>query len=756
MRGLERHRRIAVLHACWAAVLSAAALAGCGGGGDSPSAPASPAPTPPITPSVIAGLDQRPANSSCVAWARPTGTDSITLTEVFAALPDFASPLAMMQAPNDNTRWFVVEQAGRVKTFANQNAVATASSFVDIVTTAPVRSGGEMGLLGMAFHPQFPADPRVFLSYTTGTNPLVSRVSAFTTPDGGLTLDPNSERVLLAVNQPETNHNGGHIVFGPDDHLYIGFGDGGGSGDAHGTTGNGQLMTTLLGKILRIDVGAAAATTYSIPATNPNVGNAQCGNGGTGAQACPEIFASGFRNPWRFSFDRATGELRVADVGQNAWEEVSLVERGGNYGWRLREGAHCFNPSSNCPTAGLVDPFAEYDHSLGNSITGGYAYRGPQSTSLSGRYLFGDFGSGRIWAWLPDSAAQPRQPTQLADTTLNIASFGEGNDGSLYVVNYGGTLHRIDFQPAGTGGTVPATLSATGCVASADRTLPASGLIPYSVNAPFWSDGADKQRFLALPDGQNIAVTAEGDWDLPAGSVVMKHFRIANRLVETRLLMRHPDGVWGGFTYEWNAQGTDATRVQGGAVRDIGGGQQWLFPSESQCLECHTSAAGRSLGLETAQLNRTHTYAATGRTANQLATLSAINTLSPPITADPGTLPALTVPAATTATLAARARSYLHTNCSQCHRPGGPTPSTMDLRAATTLAATNACNATPSGSTLGIANARLISPGNASQSVLVARMNRRDVHGMPPLGSVIVDTAGVTLVSSWINSLTGC
>jgi glucose/arabinose dehydrogenase len=694
-------------------------VASCGGSGDSsvavPAAPAptpTPIPTPTPTPTpapIVAGLDERPNNSSCVAWARPTGTDSITVPEVFTGLPNFLSPVGLLQAPSDNARWFVIEQGGRVLTFANQSSVAVATPFIDI--TSRVRATGEMGLLGMAFHPGFPTDPRVFLSYTTGTSPLLSRISVFTTPDGGLTLDPNSERVLLTVNQPETNHNGGQVAFGPDGFLYIGLGDGGGGGDNHGTIGNGQLGSTLLGKMLRIDVGGPAALTYSIPGTNPSATNAQCGNGGTGPQSCPEIYASGFRNPWRWSFDRDTGELWVADVGQSAWEEVNLVELGGNYGWRLREGAHCFNPASNCPTAGLTDPVAEYDHGLGSSITGGYAYRGSQPTNLRGRFLFGDFTSGRIWAWLPENAAQPRQPTQLADTSLNIAAFGEGNDGELYVVNYAGSLHRIVFQPAGVGGIVPAVLSATGCVDSAAPGQAAAGMIPYTVNAPFWADAATKERFIGLPNGQNISVGADHDWQLPSGAVLMKHFRIGARLIETRLLMRHPDGVWGGYTYEWNSQQTDATRVQGGAVRDLGGGQQWIFPGESQCLQCHTSAAGRSLGLETAQLNRTFTYASTGRNAEQITTLNAINTLSPPITADPATLPALVDPADTAESLGNRARSYLHTNCSQCHRPGGPTPSSMDLRFTTAL---------------------------------------------PPLGSNRVDTAGVALISEWINSLTGC
>ena len=275
-------------------------------------------------------------------------------------------------------------------------------------------------------------------------------------------------------------------------------------------------------------------------------------------------------------------------------------------------------------------------------------YRGPQTTNLTGRYLFGDFGSGRIWAWIAENASQPRQPTLLLDSALAISSFGQGNDGELYVVNWGsgpntGTLHRVVFQAATGGAMAPSTLSATGCVNPTNTTQPASGLIPYTINAPFWSDNAVKDRYIGLPNGQSIAVQQSGDWDFPNGTVLVKNFRVGTRLVETRLFMRHPDGNWGGFSYAWNAQQTDATLVQGGATRDIGGGQNWIFPSESQCLECHTGAAGRSLGLETAQLNRTFTYPQTGRTANELATLNAIGTLSPPIVNPAAEDPSLTL-----------------------------------------------------------------------------------------------------------------
>lgn len=726
------------------ALLLMASLQGCDSGPDVVEGEGPPTQPPPST----VGLDTRSGNATCTAWPRPSAGSDISLNR-FTSL-SFTAPVAMLQAPGNNTRWFVVEQAGRVHRLDVANPT-TASNYIDITDRVHMGgSGAETGLLGMAFHPNFPSDNRVFLSYTfLSQTALVSRVSAFSSNDGGATLDPATESILLVIQQPVDNHNGGHVAFGPDGFLYIGMGDGGGGGDPNG---NGQRLTTMLGKMLRIDVDGAPP--YEIPPSNPFAANAVCPVAGRASGACPEIYAYGFRNPWRWSFDRGNGELWLADVGQGEYEEVNQVTIGGNYGWRCREGAHDFNPAG-CNAGGLIDPVAEYDHSLGNSITGGYVYRGPQNTSLTGRFLFGDFVSGRIFAWLPQSATQPRRPTQLLDSDLMISSFGQGNDGELYVVHYGGTLHRIVFESVAGGATAPELLSETGCVSANDPKQPASGLVPYAINAPFWSDGADKERWLALPDGQNITVQGDGDWSFPNGTVLMKHFRLGARLVETRLFMRHPDGAWGGFSYEWNAAQTEATLLEGGAVRSIDG-QNWIFPSESQCLECHTDAAGRALGLETAQLNRELTYPQTNRTANELTTLNHIALLTPPIT-EAAAQPAMPDPYSATGSIGARARAYLHTNCSQCHRPGGPAPSNMDLRYATALAATNACNASPQSGDLGLGmNARLIAPGSAANSVLMLRMNRRDANAMPPLGSNIVDAAGVSLISQWIDGLADC
>ena len=698
------------------------------------------------------GLDTRPSNTSCFAWDRPIAGSTISLSQ-FTNLT-FNMPVKMLQAPNSSQHWYVLQQLGLVRRFTGTNP-ASATTVLDITGRTFDVSQSEAGLLGMAFHPNFPTDPRVFIYYIDRSS--VGHLAAFTATvdaSGAATINQASEQTLLTITKPFDNHNGGDVAFGPDGYLYLGTGDGGGGGDP---SENAQRLTTLQGKMLRIQIGAPGAG-YSIPNDNPFAGNPACPPGGSRASGnCPEIYAWGLRNPWRWSFDRSNGTLWLADVGQGSFEEVNTIQRGGNYGWDCREGAHDFE-TAGCPASGLIDPVAEYGRTLGSSITGGYVYRGSQPTTLVGRFLFADFNSGRIWAWIPDPGnPSSRAPTQLLQTNLNISSFGQGNDGELYVVHYtGGTLHRINFQGGGGGGTVPATLSATGCVSSTNATQPASGLIPYAINAPFWSDNATKERWMGLPNGTTISVGASNDWDFPNRTVLMKNFRIGTRLIETRLLMRHPDGNWGGFTYEWNTQQTDANLVQGGAVRDIGGGQQWIFPSESQCLQCHTSAAGRSLGLETAQLNRNHTYPQTGRTANELLTLNAIGMFNPPIP-DPATQPSMPDPADTSAPLSNRARAYLHTNCAQCHRPGGTTGVNMDLRYTTSFASTSTCNATPQAGDLGVgASARLIAPGSAANSILIHRVNRRDANGMPPLGSNQIDTAGVVLLTQWVNSLTGC
>lgn len=379
-----------------------------------------------------------------------SGDLTFTFPNAFASLPAFNSPVALLQAPDDDARWFVVEQDGVIRVFANDETVADSDDFLDISANVESPADGtgndEMGLLGMAFHPNFPTDPRVFVYYTAlEGNQRVSRVSAFKTDDDGATLDPDSEVVLITVPQPEANHKGGNLAF-HDGLLYVGLGDGGGSGDVHGTTGNGQDTTTLLGKIIRIDVGDEDATAYTVPTDNPFAANDQCNEGPTAAD-CPEIYAWGFRNPWRWSFDEDTGDLWVGDVGQGNWEEVDIVDLGGNYGWRCREGAHDF--SATCGDANpddLIDPIVEYDHGSGISVIGGYVYRGSNSPDLLGRYIFGDL-NGNLWNISRTTAATAVvDASDAVDTNLEIHSFAQGVDHELYILAGDGKIYRIEAE----------------------------------------------------------------------------------------------------------------------------------------------------------------------------------------------------------------------------------------------------------------------------------------------------------------------
>lgn len=702
--------------------------------------------------SSVYGLDNRPDNQTCIAPARPNENSSVAVTDPFPNLPNISQPTKLLLEPVSNPRWFVLRKSGQLTTFDPDNATATAI-YLDL--SGRVRTASEGGLLGMAFHPDYPDTPEVFLSYTIDHSSPAMRsvISRFildnvATPGAGTV-----EQVILQVDQDFDNHNGGDIAFGLDGNLYIGLGDGGSGGDPNNRA---QDTSRLLGSMLRIDVLGPGVSypvnPYAIPADNPFAGNAKCGPGAN-ADACPEIYAWGLRNPWRWSFDSGTGDLWLADVGQGTHEEVDVIERGGNYGWRCREAAHNYN-TTGCGT-GLIDPVSEYPHSLGNSITGGFVYRGSAIAGLVGRYVFADYGSGRFWALQSDGQGGYTND-ELIDTNFGPTSFGVDQYGELYFSDINNSRLR-KLVPAGPPApdTIPTLLSDTGCTDPTDITRPYAGLLPYDINALFWSDGAIKDRHIGLPNGTTITRNADDDWEFPNGTVIVKNFRLNGNLVETRHLMRHPDGAWAGYTYEWNALQTEATRVKGGKTI-FTNGQLWTYPSESQCMECHTSAANFALGPETSQLNKGFTYPSTSQTANQLETIDHIMLFTSSLPGPASGLPVLTDPSDSGARASERSRAYLHTNCAQCHRPGGPTPSAMDLRYTTSLSNTNACDAIPQEGDIGIANARLIAPGDAARSLIIERANRRDSRGMPPLGSNLVDTSGINLLTTWINGLSSC
>ncbi|GAB4110453.1 MAG: hypothetical protein Kow001_11300 [Acidobacteriota bacterium] len=354
-----------------------------------------------------------------------TRADAIVQLE--PVVSGLTQPLLVTHAGDGSGRLFVVQKDGLIRVV--REGQLQAAPFLDL--RARVTNRSEMGLLGLAFHPRFASNGRFFVNYATEVGgPARTVVAEYRVSGDGQVADPGSERVVLSFNQPAANHNGGMLAFGPDGYLYISSGDGGGANDVFG---NGQNLATLLGAILRIDVDRELP--YSVPPDNPLVGL---------PEARPELWAWGLRNPWRMSFDRLTGLLFAGDVGQGAWEEIDLIRRGGNYGWNLMEGNHCFPPGTQCDPEGLILPIAEYGRSEGISVTGGYVYRGPQRGELWGAYLFGDFGSGRIWALTPGPGGAWNRRL-LLDTDLNISSFGEDEVGEVYVVGFGGTVHRMIF-----------------------------------------------------------------------------------------------------------------------------------------------------------------------------------------------------------------------------------------------------------------------------------------------------------------------
>jgi glucose/arabinose dehydrogenase/mono/diheme cytochrome c family protein len=707
---------------------------------------------------------------ACQVPARPKA--SVSLQPVLTDL-EFHAPVSLVQAPRlageASGRWFLADQYGEVVSFFTASDSASSTGVSDVVRTSlrdrvVTKSDAldERGLLGLALHPKFPADPRVFVTYTTGDGGLVSRVSSFVARGGA--LDPDSEVVVLSVAQPYTNHNGGGIAFGPDGYLYTSFGDGGNRADPHG---NGQNLQTLLGKLLRVDVdgggsvtpsggspGGAGVGNYTIPPDNPFV------SGG----GLSEIYAYGLRNTWRFSFDRETGRLWAGDVGQNAWEEIHVIEKGGNYGWNTMEGFECFPPEvASCNREGLKLPIHVYPHGSGDaggrSVTGGYVYRGSALSHLIGGYVYADFVTGEIWQIVSEGDAYVNRP--LLNSGLNISGFAEDRAGELYVLDWAGA--RVLRVAAGGDGPdhFPKRLSETGCFDVASKKV-AKAAVPYDVSVPFWSDGATKQRYVVLPRGRHLELEADdvssADLTLPRGGMAIKQFELGGSPIETRFYVRHEDGEYSGYTYAWREDGTDADLVETTRT-ETRHGQSWIFPGLEACNQCHTAAAGRTLGLTLPQL------AHDSKTNDSLRELFADDaavalrelpeSLLPMADLGDAAVAADATGERALATLEVRARAYLDVNCSGCHRPEGPGRGGMDLRFATPLAQTGLCDEAALGPLDTEAGKRL-TPGSAANSVAYRRMTRRDREAMPPLGSAIVDQQGAALIEAWIQSMHSC
>ena len=685
------------------------------------------------------GLDARPANPTCIAPARPADPSAaVALEPAFPGL-SFYRPTNLVHRPGDDSRWYITESEGQILRFEARADVTETATFLDLSADVhgQLDGSGEMGVLGLAFHPRFDDNGLVYVSYTSrnADDSLQSNVVRYQSRDGGDTADPSTAQTVMTVAQPRHNHNGGRLLFGPDGMLWLAFGDGGGNEGRDAS----DALDNVYGKLLRIDVDSGSP--YAIPADNPSV-----------AGVLPEAWAWGFRNPWGWSFDRATGDLWAGDVGAGAWEELMRVEKGGHYGWPCCEGPDCVTTDRypTCLASDRVDATWAYSHDEGQVVIAGPVYHGTDIPGLDGNALVADYLAGWIKGVRLDADGAAQVQPLVQDTGLRFSGFAEDLAGEVYVLGFSGRAQIHKLVPASTDpgepSTVPMRLSETGCFDPTDPSLPVDAMIPYGINAPFWSDGLDKERWFAIPDGTHVDVGSDGGWSLPVGSVIAKAFRSEGELVETRLLMHHEDG-WAGYTWVW--EGDDAVRVDTGRRLELGGGQVYAVPQTWQCLACHREEAGRTLGLETAQLDRAHPYPSTGRTSEQLLTLRHIGILAE----DPPSMQPLVDPDAGTADAG---RAWLHTNCAMCHRPDAPTAGALDLRWTSELADMGLCDIPPADADLGLEDARLLAPGAPERSLIALRPRRDDVWRMPPMGSLLVDEAGLAGVDAWIHSVSAC
>jgi uncharacterized repeat protein (TIGR03806 family) len=611
---------------------------------------------------------------------------------------------------------------------------------------------------GVAFHPDFAKNGYV---YVGSNGPLkgrrkTTRVLRYVMDrEPPYALDLKSEKLILEWDS--NGHNGGDLAFGPDGLLYVTSGDGTSDSDTNHT---GQDLTKLLAKVLRIDVDhPEPEKAYAVPPDNPFL---------TTPGARPETWAYGFRNPWRLHVDPKTGDVWVGNNGQDLWEQVYLVQRGANYGWSVMEGGHPFYPNRKAGPTPISKPLIDHHHSEARSLTGGIVYHGSKLPELRGAYIYGDWSTGKVWG-VRHKEGRVTWHKELASTTLQISGFGTDSHGELLIADHGSGYYYLEPAPPEAATTpFPTRLSETGLFTSVKGHQTDPALIPYSVNAPLWSDGAEKERFLALPGTSQIEYAANRGWNFSDGAVLVKTFALdleagnpaSRRRIETRLLTRH-QGQWYGYSYLWNDEQTDAVLVEAAGtdrvyeIKDAnqpGGNrkQTWHYPSRTECMVCHSRAANWVLGLTTLQMNKDHDYGTV--TDNQLRTLAHIGLFkAPPKSTEK--LRRLVNPYDPREDLDARARSYLHANCAQCHIEAGGGNAAIELEFATRRERMRVFDVRPLHHTYDIADAKLIAPGDPARSVLYQRVARRGAGQMPPLATSEVDREAVQLLHDWIKQM---
>lgn len=695
----------------------------------------------------------RLSNTTCTPPSVDVVPGQITVEPAFSNIPSLTvssnvGPMAMVQPPLDSSYWFIARRDGVILRMVDDADTSSLTTVLDI--SSSVSTSGERGLTGLAFHPDFPNDNRIFVLYNDGNNGGQSTISSFEVNPNTWLANGATEDVKLTLPRlfGIQVHNGGDLAFGPDGYLYAAFGD----SDAETVA---QQRFNLHGSMIRIDVSAASG--YTIPADNPfNTGQSLCSAGSRASGDCPEIYAYGFRNPWRFSIDQQTGDVWVGDVGAEQTEEVSRLTAGNNYGWPIMEGSGC-NGGGSCDTSGLSLPITDYGRSQGASVIGGYVYRGSDVPELQGEYIFTDAYAANIFS-VSSSASPVIAPTVQLNNRGGFAAMAQGNDGEIYFLalnsDAGDSIYRLGGGDSYTV-NMEQQLTDTGCFDVPTLSSP-SGVFDYELNSQLWSDGLYKTRAFAIPDGATIdTASADGDFEFPVGSVLIKHFLCPDQITykETRLMINFADPVgWQGYSYQWNDAQTAAALVVGDVPVVVDAcGNNHSIPTRQQCFICHTDAAYFSLGIESKQQNIFSLLV----NGNILDYISEAGYLTDSF--DSSVEPQLYGLADATGTLEERARSYLHSNCSGCHRPdSGNRIGDMDLRYDTAFVDTGLCDVVPSLDDFGIPGARRVAPGNADASVLLLRMEATDGTRMPPLATDIVHTEATTLMRDWINGLSSC
>ena len=691
------------------------------------------------------------------AWttSRITGSPEPPLPYVteraFPALK-FTQCLDLVADP-ESDRLFVVEQEGKIFSFPNRPDAKSA----DLVVDLKKQIAGVESAYALAFHPDFARNRYCYICYIKAADlPDGSHIARFRISDTDPpTIDVASETTIITW--LSGGHNGCSLKFGRDGYLYISTGDGSGPNPPDSRRA-GQDVSNLLSSILRIDVDHAdRGRNYGIPSDNPFVDR-------PGIR--PEIWAYGFRNPWRISIDRQTGDLWVGDVGWELWELLDRVERGGNYGWSIMEGRHPTNPEWPRGPTPILPPTIEHPHSESSSITDGLTYYGQRLKELHGTHIYGDYDTGKIWGFRYEGG-RIMDHRELADTTHRIVGFGEDRGGEFYLLDHtAGTIHALVLNPRPqTSSTFPRKLSDSGLFTSAAKHVPASGVIPYSITAEPWADHAVAERLVAIPGDLIIKTGAPGaPWTFPTDSVLVKTLSIdlehgnpaSRRRVETQIL--HFDGQeWQPYTYEWNAEQTDAALLDAaGAERtfDIVDAsapgrkrrQTWRFSGRAECQRCHNKWSGPPLAFNLPQLD-------TGRGdgQSQLDELARIGLIEKPKTAD--NRPALVNPHDASANLSDRARAYLHVNCAHCHRLHAGSAVLSKMPFDTSLEKTDMVGVRPTQGTFNIHAAQVIAPGDPFRSVLYYRMSTLGGGRMPHIGSTEIDREGIELIYQWIRQI---